>query len=93
MIKHIWLQINNVIGPGSTFDNAYFEISYIRTYVLQGLAASPTASAANASGNPTATLSTISSAGATATSAGSRTGGMLGVLEVLVLTLALGWML
>jgi hypothetical protein len=70
---------DNVIGPGSTYDDAYFEISYLRTYIAAELALSQsvtttTAAAPSGFGVTTATATTT-----TAASSGERRNGTLGL--------------
>ena len=48
LLLTVWQYMDNVVGPGSPkYDNAYFEISYVRTYTTQVAVAPP--------GQPTST--------------------------------------
>ena len=35
--------MDNVVGPGSNYNDAYFEVSYIRAYTTGGIVPTPTA--------------------------------------------------
>ncbi|KAG6864897.1 hypothetical protein C0991_006467 [Blastosporella zonata] len=37
--------MHNVVGPGERYDDAYFEIKYVRAYTTGGVAPTPTAAA------------------------------------------------
>ncbi|TFL00746.1 glycoside hydrolase family 16 protein [Pterulicium gracile] len=67
---------DNVVGDGSNYDNAYFEISYLRAYTTGGVAPTPTAAAFMI---PTPAESTATWVQADSTEAPWHSGGAVGV--------------
>jgi hypothetical protein len=100
------VQVDNVIGSGANFANAYFEIAYLRTYIAQDLAASQPPSTISSSpisgsgpGTTTKTVVTVTTTQGGAgglngvpTSGGRRTGDGWGEAGAFALALTLGWM-
>lgn len=59
---------DNVVGPGSPkYDNAYFEINYVRTYTTSVAAAQPGQPTTTNTGTLTVSAQTTNSVGATTT--------------------------
>lgn len=76
---------DNVIGPGSPrYDNAYFQINYVRVYVVDGIASSVSSSL-----HPTSTGTSKPASTSTSTStspkSGSNTSGVLNASSSLYL--------
>lgn len=102
MISNI--QVDNVFGSGANFANAYFEIEYLRTYIAQDLAASPSTNTSTSSPVPEMTTKTViavttTQAGTgglsgvpTTSSAAKRTADGWGELGAFALALSWGWM-
>lgn len=89
--------IDMVVGNGSNFADAFFEISYLRTYALQGLAASQSGSPS--SGSATTTTTTVATvtptqagSGGVKASGGSRTwDGWSGIGALALAVMVGGW--
>ncbi|KAF9004223.1 concanavalin A-like lectin/glucanase domain-containing protein [Cyathus striatus] len=82
--------LDNVVGPGTTYDNAYWEIRNIRTYVADGVTPYPayTSTASASSASPTSASSTSSSRpGTTSSTPGRPSSGGTTMFVNLTLTL------
>lgn len=87
--------LDNVAGPGSNFDEAYFEISYLRTYTTGGSAPSSTSapSLPTFAANPTASTKPSDSNTDTSGAASHRLAGGIVLASALVplLILSRAW--